>query len=78
MYTALLLVVLFERAVAMKFPDETQQKGEVSLNYSVQQTEISDLKISTSDKDVLHIPHDVVINLHQRCGCVEPTQICIY
>lgn len=94
MYTTLLFIVLFERAVAVEFSVETQEKNKV---YVIRLTQtfhtltmnlIASIRYNTDNNKslrtvtfsflFLHTPHDVVVDLHERRRCVQPTEICIY
>lgn len=92
MHTALLLVVLFERVVAVELPDETVEHV-MTLNDSAQQIyqiwmNCKRLNVQTHTYDHEHqkttellcllVPHDVVIDLHQGRGGVQPTEVGVY
>lgn len=104
-YTTLLLIVLFERAVAMEFSVETQKgshsssRRRIFLRICLQCLTCFTRTTPTTCNDptdkskhqrqhsvvaftpnslFLHIPHDVVVDLHEGCCCVQSTKVCVY
>lgn len=77
MYTALLLIVLLERAVTVEFPGDAQKKGVILFRWhfrfqTLTKTDFAG-QVTHNIQLFLLLPHDVVVDLHERRGRVKPT-----